>query len=152
MQTFLPYSDFGKSARCLDNKRLGKQRVEAYQILRVLVGVSEGWRNHPAVKMWTGYEWALWSYGQDICIEWIRRGFKDTLLGKIEWMEGYKVIDATRFKKPTWVGNEAFHASHRSNLLRKDPIHYGKFGWTEPDSLPYFWPSKAIHDERCERV
>ncbi len=26
MQTFLPYPDFTKSAQCLDNKRLGKQR------------------------------------------------------------------------------------------------------------------------------
>ena len=34
MQTFLPYPDFARSARCLDNRRLGKQRVESYQILR----------------------------------------------------------------------------------------------------------------------
>lgn len=143
MQTFLPYSDFGKSSRCLDNKRLGKQRVEAYQILRVLTWSSEGWKDHPAVKMWAGYEWLLWIYGKTICIEWIRRGFKDTLLFKLEGMEGYKVIDATRYKRPTWLGNEEFHASHRSNLLRKDPIHYGKFGWTEPDNLPYVWPSNV---------
>jgi hypothetical protein len=36
MQTFMPYSDFEKTARCLDNKRLGKQRVEAWQILNTL--------------------------------------------------------------------------------------------------------------------
>ena len=28
MQTFLPYKDFGKTAKCLDYRRLGKQRVE----------------------------------------------------------------------------------------------------------------------------
>ena len=32
------------------------------------------------------------------------------------------------------------HASHRSNLLRKDPEFYGKYGWTEPDNLEYIWP------------
>ena len=32
MQTFLPYADFKRSAESLDNKRLGKQRVEAMQI------------------------------------------------------------------------------------------------------------------------
>lgn len=35
MQTFLPYPEFIKSAQCLDNKRLGKQRVEAKQILEI---------------------------------------------------------------------------------------------------------------------
>ncbi|MDQ1681515.1 MAG: hypothetical protein QOH99_56, partial [Frankiaceae bacterium] len=34
MQTFLPYADFGASARVLDDRRLGKQRVETLQILR----------------------------------------------------------------------------------------------------------------------
>jgi len=33
MQTFLPYPDLRDSVACLDNKRLGKQRVEAMQIL-----------------------------------------------------------------------------------------------------------------------
>ena len=36
MQTFLPYSDFIKSAKCLDYRRLGKQRVEAWQIYNTL--------------------------------------------------------------------------------------------------------------------
>ena len=31
MQTFMPYPDIVKSVRCLDYKRLGKQRVEAMQ-------------------------------------------------------------------------------------------------------------------------
>jgi hypothetical protein len=38
------------------------------------------------------------------------------------------------------MGQEEIHASHRSNLLRKDSEFYGKFGWAEPDDLPYFWP------------
>lgn len=36
MNTFLPYPSFKDSAKCLDNKRLGKQRVECLQILRTL--------------------------------------------------------------------------------------------------------------------
>jgi len=36
MQTFLPYPDFERSARALDLKRLGKQRVECIQVLRGL--------------------------------------------------------------------------------------------------------------------
>ena len=36
MQIFLPYADFRKSLRVLDNKRLGKQRVETYQIISAI--------------------------------------------------------------------------------------------------------------------
>ena len=36
MQTFTPYGDFEASLRVLDQKRLGKQRVEVIQIIRAL--------------------------------------------------------------------------------------------------------------------
>ena len=73
MQTFLPYADFSKTAKCLDYKRLGKQRVEAKQILNILLDRTEtkGWRNHPAVLMWVGYENALKIYYNMILDEWI---------------------------------------------------------------------------------
>ena len=41
---------------------------------------------------------------------------------------------------PWWVGDLDIHASHRSNLLRKDRDFYGKYGWNEPDNLDYVWP------------
>jgi hypothetical protein len=50
MQTFLPYESYARSAAVLDRQRLGKQRVEAMQILRVLAGETAGWGNHPAVR------------------------------------------------------------------------------------------------------
>lgn len=137
MQTFLPVPDFAECARILDNARLGKQRVEAYQIIRTLDGVTRGWRNHPAVRMWRGHEPALLAYGVAICDEWDRRGYPDTVRGKMaEHLreEGHPV------PLPLWLGDEALHASHRSNLLRKDPEFYGKYGWGEPPDLPYVWP------------
>ncbi len=36
MQTFTPYADFDASVQALDQKRLGKQRVEVIQIVRAL--------------------------------------------------------------------------------------------------------------------
>ena len=36
MQTFLPYPNFVASARALDTKRLGKQRVDTRQIQNAL--------------------------------------------------------------------------------------------------------------------
>lgn len=131
MQTFLPYPEFDRSVKCLDYRRLGKQRVEAMQILNALRDSNYGWQNHPAVKMWRGHEEALKLY-MNICIqEWINRGYNNTM--KIE------VVDQKNCKCPHWIGKEEFHASHRSNLLRKDPEWYGQFGWKEDDSLPYVW-------------
>jgi hypothetical protein len=163
MQTFLPYTDYVESALCLDNKRLGKQRVECKQILLAL-GVDVGehkakkssWVNHPAVKMWRGYEFDLCKYSIEMCRAWQDRGFKDTLLGQFV---GASVVLFTKIVtnngdtfattklsfnepsfKPPWLGLEVLHASHRSNLLRKDADYYGKFGWIEPATLEYVWP------------
>lgn len=134
MQTFLPYSSFEASAQCLDRQRLGKQRVEVLQILRALRGLSRGWVNHPATRMWAGHEHALVLYGEAVCREWLARGYRDTCLGKIAaFADGEPVA-------PGWLGDPALHASHRSNLLRKDPAHYGQFGWDEGPGLPYVWP------------
>ena len=84
MQTFLPYRSFIESAKCLDNKRLGKQRVAVLQILNTLTGKSTGWINHPATKMWRGYELALCEYGLEVCEQWYyERGFRDTCWTKI---------------------------------------------------------------------
>lgn len=140
MQTFLPYSSFKKTAKCLDNKRLGKQRVEAMQILKVLTGETEAWKNHPAVKMWKGYESALAYYALWIVQEWKNRGYKDTCEEKI-------INIALRFGinddvLPPFIGDEKFHKSHKSNLLRKNPEHYGQFNWKVSTDLPYVWPVK----------
>jgi hypothetical protein len=67
VQTFLPYEDFVATAAVLDDRRLGRQRVETYQILRALTWTSYGWKNHPAVKMWREFVPALVRYGLDVC-------------------------------------------------------------------------------------
>ena len=133
MQTFLAYPDFTKALSCLDSKRLGKQRLESDQILKTLLGQSQGWINHPAVKMWRGYENCLIEYFNISIDIWTKRGYKNTYQFK-------DFIEDKTFQDPPWLGNEDFHASHRSNLLRKDPEFYGKFGWSEPNDLPYIWP------------
>lgn len=134
MQTFLPVPTFTLSAHFLDRQRLGKQRVEALQILRTLQGKSSGWANHPAVHMWRGYEVALAVYGAATCDEWLLRGYKDGCRAEfIAAMSAPLVF-------PPWLGDEAFHLSHRSNLVRKMPEHYRRFWPDVPDDLPYVWP------------
>jgi hypothetical protein len=135
MQTFLPFPSFERSARALDNRRLGKQRVEAYQLLRALLGITKGWSNHPAVRMWRAHERALADYGLAVCREWARRGFRDTCQDKILSL----MKDLLQSEPPPWLGSRRFHASHRSNLVRKDPVHYASMRRAGPD-LPYIWP------------
>lgn len=139
MQTFLPFESFTDSARVLDRQRLGKQRVEVLQILKVLAGKTKAWSNHPAVAMWRGHERCLADYGCAICDEWTARGYRDSCRDKIIDLGcRFAVSTATR---PKWLGDEALHASHRSNLIRKAPDHYGSFGWTDGPSLSYVWPA-----------
>jgi len=151
MQTFLPYADFTRSARVLDDRRLGKQRVEALQILRALTRESYGWKHHPAVLMWRGHEEALGAYAVAICREWCRRGHADTCEVKIlDDLRAAGVRPPPRSQRelkqagqlPSWLGDRALHRSHRSALARKDPGHYGKH-FSEPDDLPYVWPVRS---------
>lgn len=139
MQTFVPYDDFSMSARALDYRRLGKQRVEALQILQSLTPVEgrkhHGWRNHPATKMWEYNIEGLAAYGIAICDEWISRGYKDTVRGKI--LEAFK---PNPLDLPSWWGDDRVHASHRANLLRKDFDFYIQHGWSENPQMPYVWP------------
>ncbi len=132
MQTFLPYADFAATARCLDKKRCFKQAVEAQQILNTLA-TDNGWRHHPAVKMWRGYELALRAYFNAVLEESIRRGV-NTRYRPFE-------IQQREIALPPWLGHEPFHASHRARLLDKAPEHYSRFGWIEkPNSRGYLWP------------
>lgn len=140
MQTFLPYDGYTRSAKVLDRQRLGKQRVEVLQIITALVD-GKGWIHHPATKMWKGHELQLGLYGMLICKEWQRRGYNDTCLMKIyNKLERPNLVAMGQAPKPDWFGDEDFHRSHQSNLIRKLPDHYGPLFPGVPDDLPYIWP------------
>lgn len=129
MQTFVPHPDVRACAVVLDNRRLGKQRLEGRQILTVNVAVLAGedpaelmWGNRPAVEMWRGHELRLISYTRAVCAEWVARGFKDTQAIQLLETEltlrrqfGSTLSDSW----PPWWGNDTIHASHRSALLFK---------------------------------
>ncbi len=133
MQTFLPYRNFRSSLSALDMRRLGKQRVEAYQIIKALSDPTYGWQKHPAVNMWRGYTDSLKYYYNTSLEVFDYRGGTNIRL-KPMVLPPYPLIH------PPWLGDEAFHASHRSNLLRKDGKFYARYGWKESPDLPYVWP------------
>lgn len=137
VNTFLPFASFVESARCLDRLRLNKQILECDQILNTLRKEREGfqgrigWINHPATRMWKGYEPCLSLYRDCMLDEWLARGYKS----KRHYLNP-KSVD---IRYPPWFGRADFHISHQSNLLRKDRAHYSKW-FTGRDDLPYVWP------------
>jgi hypothetical protein len=136
VNTFLPYPSLEASLAVLDLPRLGKQRVEAKQILRALRGETRGWRHHPATRMWRGHEGGLVRYGLLACERWQAQGYADTLLDYFTVMASEHPDEGL----PDWFGGPV-HRSHQSNLLRKWPEFYRPiFGPDVPDDLPYVWP------------
>jgi hypothetical protein len=151
VQTFLPYADFERSARALDARRLGKQRVETIQVLRALTRPGYGWANHPAVLMWKGFEEALGRYGFTCCEVWTELGHGDTCAVTIADDLRAAGVRTVRSQSelagagalPWWLGDPELHHSHRSALVRKDPEHYGPLFPDVPDDLPYVWPVRS---------
>lgn len=128
MQTFLPFSDFQKSAEILDWRRLGKQRLESNQILNIIEKGGK-WENHPAVLMWVGYEELLKLYRNIMIKEWVRRGYKNTM----------EILHVGELVYPDWLGNKYLHLSHKSKLYHeKDPEYYNF--WKDVPRMPYMWP------------
>ncbi|MFJ4367927.1 MSMEG_6728 family protein [Streptomyces chartreusis] len=157
MQTFLPHPDFRQTALLLDRRRLGKQRVEALQVLRGLTVPGYGWRRHPAVRMWTGYEEALVRYGLEICRVWREQGHQDSCAASLvadfaAHEPGTAVRDqqelASSGELPPWLGEKPFHESHRSALVRKDHDVYAPLFPGVPDDLPYVWPASDREPHR----
>ncbi|MFW9904604.1 MAG: pyrimidine dimer DNA glycosylase/endonuclease V [Candidatus Thorarchaeota archaeon] len=138
MQTFLPFSDFTKSFKVLDWKRLGKQRVEALTIIKAIESQSrndgkqyKGWSNHPCVIMWRKYVPALKQYHNLSILEWEMRGYNNNM--------SLFDLDEEQIIYPHWLGFPQYHASHRANLLRKYFIYYSQYRWEEQPSEIYVW-------------
>lgn len=154
VQTFLVDSDFAISASKLDRARLGKQRLEARQILGMIEFLRElgdhfeipiptnpyerrewirqimklynlfdippehrpiklGFIYHPAVLMWLGYDEALKEYINAHIIEWISRGYKNTL-------EIYALTTTSNERRPDWTNDPKLHENHKAALYRKE--------------------------------
>jgi len=134
MQTFMPLPNFYDSAHCLDYRRLGKQRVEAMQLINIIEGKtkSKAWQNHPAVGLWRDSLLALKFYCNVMIEHWIQRGYNNT-------MKPYYIPLSADVIYPKWFGREDFHSRHRAALLAKNPEWYGKFGWKEEPKIDYLW-------------
>ncbi len=132
MQVFRPYVDWKKSAEVLDDKRLGKQRIECKQVLKVILRKLDlirdgrrGWVNHPIVLMYfnDGRPYIRDLIGFfDACVkEWKRRGFNNLInLNDIEnFLERVNGSDGTPI-------THIHEIEYRRILLIKNLKHYIK--------------------------
>lgn len=152
MQTFLPYGPaFQRGAVVLDRQRLVKQAVEGYQILRVHAGLTEGWKNHPAVKMWAGHEGYLVVYLDAILDEMQARGYSTATRDKIHELADQAFPDWQDDEQPPWLRDDRLALSHRGRLFEKRPDLYPQFAldatrfrqYTCCEKCNYFWPTHS---------
>jgi hypothetical protein len=148
VNTFIPFTSFEKCAACLDNKRLGKQRVEAMQIINIITGATQtkGWRNHPVVVMWKDHPDALKMYYNAVVSEWIRRGFVNN-------MPLYEV--PAGYEMPWFMDCLTVQMSHRGNLVRKYPEYYAQqFGILPQNytAYSYVWPGNLTDAQKQELI
>lgn len=139
--TFIVVEDFILNATLIDPTRLGKQRIEAKQIVNAILKGKGGWVNHPITVAWRPYLNALKYYANCIIKEFERRGYNNT-------MPLYKIPKVIVL--PWWVKWSRLHQSHRAMLMRKDPFYYkGKFEVEEEYThYGYIWPGELTKADR----
>lgn len=153
MQTFFITNDNSYTAKLLDYRRLGKQRVEAIQLLDVLLRKAgllndgkKGWSEHVAVYNWYSEEgnWlpSLIDYTQAMIDTWIARGYKNTI--NLDKYRDYVKNNPTlfRYDNPPWMQKEAeVLISHRARLLQKDTPYYMEVFLNNNIPIPENWES-----------
>lgn len=174
MQTFItstaddPQRAIVETFDMLDQSRLGKQRVEAYQILLAFEEHTKKsptkythWLSSPAVRMWEGHLPALTVYGAINCMRWRKLGHDDTLLGQFQLRRRvYLANDPDAVVWPWWFGHPAMVRTHQAKLYYKmsprwvEAYSEGNIGKSmaglPPMKLPYLWPDP--HEDGLFRI
>lgn len=145
--TFVTFSDANAVAASLSKRNLGKQRVEAQQILNALENPGAGYSNHAITKAWRGHEDGLRHYINCMIDEFVRRGCKNN-------MPRHDLSHLSNVVMPWWFGWDRLHYSHRAQLIIKDPPHYGPIFQGE-HAVPaeylsngYIWPHTILYTQQ----
>jgi len=157
---FLVHPDYVLNAKLLAMNRLGKQRVEAKQLIDAITAFKAGnpnpsWINHPAARSWINNLDSLKLYFNAVVSEWVSRGYKNNY-------ELYTDIDPNA-EPPYWMDCPAVHYSHIAQLMQKDNFYYCKENLADKipaklldyfNSMPaeyksygYIWPYKHTREE-----
>lgn len=143
MQTYLPLPELEGSFLCLDDLTLRQQCLDAVRLLDCLVGYDPCWTRHPAFRMWYGFEQMLCCYAHMAHDFHLRR-----LTTHSQLFSWFMLQETVRRRPdlmgtpavPPWWNDRRLHTSHQSNLVRKNPAHYGPiFPKTKPSPV-WCWP------------
>jgi len=135
--------NFNTSASLLDSKRLGSTIYESIHILASilhknmdLVNPKRDVSNHPASKLWIGYERELGAYIYAHIEEWCNRGYKTDVN-----LKNYHIITSGLgrgiYHIPKWISNELIE-THRNVIYRKKPDFY-PHSWKGEREMCYDW-------------
>ena len=83
------------------------------------------------IAMWKHYDEVLYCYGHHL-EKSINSYFDIPPIG-----------DDFMTHLPPWFGNPEIHASHRAFLLKRNPEHYGQFGWSKK-RMPLKFPVPTV--------
>jgi hypothetical protein len=114
--TFCMDSDPKICAKLLDNRRLNKAKLEAFQIINVLEKKRKGYSNHPIILMWADNINGLKYFYNCHIDEWVSRGKNNNMVKFDLSNEDYSL--------PWWFSNRQIHLSHMASLMRKDEKFY----------------------------
>ena len=115
MQVFLPYSNYAKSVAALNDARLGNQCYR--ECLTIFRGK---WPHHPASKMWLPFKRELAKYAYACAIEMATRNkWRPQIVDKWQSFWSQQIAANKSTGKPSWIGNEKLHSSHRGVLSAK---------------------------------
>lgn len=143
---FIPLSDPIEIAKILDDKRLGKQRVEAKQIITIITGEAKSlaWSHHPAVLMWKDYPNELKYYYNCIVLEWVHRGYINNMP-----LFATSKQNRTPPRMPWFMYCKPVLLSYQASLLRKNYSHYHKYFKSKSlkpyMTRSYLWTVMAEH-------
>lgn len=139
MQTWLPLPDFAETALVLDDERLAECIKDAEKVVEANKNGKAKLLEHPSAVMWRGYGLSLVMYGQEMCDEWYRRKQEPHPRAQF-FTDLLDTYAATEIQDPPWLGDPMFHACQRSNLLRKNPLHYRRLWPLEAADAVLVWP------------
>lgn len=161
MSTWLPYVSFRESARVLSRADLAEARVDAVVAVTALL---EG-RGDDVPEVWHGYGPALIAYVGALDAEFGERGYRrgklwagvlalaaERLGLSAESVEGtaHEDVLAMMDMLPELL-TPVLCAGERRELLARDPVWYGQFGWREKPVAGGRVEQEPPRDELAER-
>ena len=144
MQILLPYPDYEQTANALTPSILRHQVMDIITTLSVIHETARNlpmYEGHPSVMAWEGYAPQLAHFGL-VCVEALQvRSLQAAKYREsLDWHLDTATSGEYSMDKPAWFGSPKLHRSHKSVLIRIDPLKYRRIWPSVPANLPEVFP------------